>query len=199
MALVSPFRALRYDPTRVGDLAAVVAPPYDVISPAQQDALYARSPWNVVRLILPREPARAEAAAETLRAWMAPWLAGTWSSSSSEISPMIMAGPLRIARNRPTVAWSSSPDSAAAARVTVACAPEIEMTRPMGSRTAGDEPLLEGMSAKCAPQLVNQPGSIAPKGSWSVNALAPPPRPVEYWCGASSRSRAFMQRGEAQG
>jgi len=71
MALVSPFRALRYDPTRVGDLAAVVAPPYDVISPAQQDALYARSPWNVVRLILPREPARAEAAAETLRAWMA--------------------------------------------------------------------------------------------------------------------------------
>ena len=71
MAVVSPFRALRYDPARVGDLAPVVAPPYDVISPAQQEALYARSPYNVVRLILPREAARAEAAAATLRDWMA--------------------------------------------------------------------------------------------------------------------------------
>jgi uncharacterized protein (DUF1015 family) len=71
VAVVSPFRALRYDPARVGDLAAVVAPPYDVISPAQQDALYDRSPYNVVRLILPRVAARAEAAAATLRAWRA--------------------------------------------------------------------------------------------------------------------------------
>jgi uncharacterized protein (DUF1015 family) len=71
MAVVSPFRALRYDPARVGDLAAVVAPPYDVISPAHQDALYDRSPYNVVRLILPSESERAEAAAATLRAWMA--------------------------------------------------------------------------------------------------------------------------------
>ncbi len=70
MAVVSPFRALRYDAARVGDLGAVVAPPYDVISGAQQDALYARSPWNVVRLILPREPERARAAAATLRAWI---------------------------------------------------------------------------------------------------------------------------------
>ena len=71
MAVVKPFRAARYDPAHVGDLRAVVAPPYDVISAAQQDALYARSPWNVVRLILPRESERAEAAAATLRAWMA--------------------------------------------------------------------------------------------------------------------------------
>ena len=70
MAVVSPFRALRYDAARVGDLGAVVAPPYDVISRAQQDALYARSPWNVVRLILPREPERASSAARTLHGWM---------------------------------------------------------------------------------------------------------------------------------
>src|SRR5262249_17942291 len=42
----------------------------DVISAAQQDALYARSPWNVVRLILPRERERAAAAAATLSAWI---------------------------------------------------------------------------------------------------------------------------------
>ena len=43
MAVVTPFHALRYDPARV-DLEAVIAPPYDVISPAQQAALYERSP-----------------------------------------------------------------------------------------------------------------------------------------------------------
>ncbi len=69
MAVVRPFRALRYDPARVGDLGAVVAPPYDVISAAQREALYDRSPWNVVRLILPREAERAAAAAATLAAW----------------------------------------------------------------------------------------------------------------------------------
>lgn len=57
MAAIAPFRALRYnpDPDIVGDLGAVVAPPYDVISPQQQDALYQASPYNVVRLILGKE------------------------------------------------------------------------------------------------------------------------------------------------
>jgi uncharacterized protein (DUF1015 family) len=70
MAVVSAFPGLRYDPARVGPLAAVVAPPYDVISPAEQAALYARSPYNAVRLILPREGDRAAAAARTLREWI---------------------------------------------------------------------------------------------------------------------------------
>ncbi|HLK10854.1 MAG TPA: DUF1015 domain-containing protein [Candidatus Binatia bacterium] len=70
MAEVRPFPAVRYDPARVGDLRDVIAPPYDVISPAEQEALYARSPWNVVRLILGREPDRAAEASRTLRAWM---------------------------------------------------------------------------------------------------------------------------------
>jgi uncharacterized protein (DUF1015 family) len=51
--LVRPFRALRYSPEVVHDLGAVVAPPYDVIGPAEQQALLARSPANVVRLDLP--------------------------------------------------------------------------------------------------------------------------------------------------
>jgi uncharacterized protein (DUF1015 family) len=70
MAVVSPFPGVRYDPARVGSMASVVAPPYDVISPAEQAALYDRSPYNVVRLILPRETDRAAAAARTLRAWL---------------------------------------------------------------------------------------------------------------------------------
>jgi uncharacterized protein (DUF1015 family) len=55
MADIRAFRAYRYDLGRVGALGDVIAPPYDVIDPALQDALYQRSPYNVVRLILNRE------------------------------------------------------------------------------------------------------------------------------------------------
>ena len=54
MAKIVPFRAVRYNLSVVKDPATVVAPPYDVISPALQDDLYARDPNNVVRLILGR-------------------------------------------------------------------------------------------------------------------------------------------------
>ena len=46
-----PFRAFRYDMSRV-QAKDVLAPPYDVISPAEQEALYQRSPYNCIRLIL---------------------------------------------------------------------------------------------------------------------------------------------------
>jgi uncharacterized protein (DUF1015 family) len=48
-----PFRALRYDPAAVGDLADVISPPYDVISPELQARLVGRHPRNSVRLDLP--------------------------------------------------------------------------------------------------------------------------------------------------
>jgi uncharacterized protein (DUF1015 family) len=70
---VRPFRALRYDPARV-DLAKVIAPPYDVIAPAERRALYDRDPHNAVRLELVRD-VREEATADyaqvprTLAAW----------------------------------------------------------------------------------------------------------------------------------
>ena len=70
MAVVRAVRALRYDTARVGDLSRVIAPPYDVITPEEQEALYARSPWNVIRLILPREEDRGASASRTLRAWV---------------------------------------------------------------------------------------------------------------------------------
>ena len=63
MARIRPFRALRYD---VPDLAAVVAPPYDVISDAEREGYLARSPYNVVHLTLPDSE---EQAARDLAAW----------------------------------------------------------------------------------------------------------------------------------
>ena len=55
MAEIRAFRAYRYDLGRVGALSDVVAPPYDVIDPGLQQALYDRSPYNVIRLILNKE------------------------------------------------------------------------------------------------------------------------------------------------
>jgi len=50
---IRPFRALRYEPEVVGDIALVTSPPYDVIGPDEQRELLARHPRNVVRLDLP--------------------------------------------------------------------------------------------------------------------------------------------------
>jgi uncharacterized protein (DUF1015 family) len=55
MADIRPFRAHRYNLAQVGDLSDVIAPPYDVIDPALQQALYDRSLYNTIRLILNRE------------------------------------------------------------------------------------------------------------------------------------------------
>ena len=52
MALIAPFRGLRYNPEIVKDLSLVMAPPYDVISPEGQRAFHARHEQNVIRLIL---------------------------------------------------------------------------------------------------------------------------------------------------
>ena len=51
MARLYPFRALRYDPTRV-NMTDVVTQPYDKITPEMQDAYYAASPYNLIRVIL---------------------------------------------------------------------------------------------------------------------------------------------------
>src|SRR5215213_8407199 len=73
MADLAPFRGVRYRGEPPGDLSTVIAPPYDVISPAQQDALYDRSPHNVIRLEYGREPppVRYDTAAAALAQWRA--------------------------------------------------------------------------------------------------------------------------------
>src|SRR6266550_5133669 len=76
MADVQAFRAFRYDLGRVGALSDVIAPPYDVIDASLQQALYDRSPYNVVRLILNKEDTtdtendnRYTRAARTVKSW----------------------------------------------------------------------------------------------------------------------------------
>lgn len=52
---IRPFTGLLYDPTVAGPSDRVTAPPYDVISPVDQDRYYRLSPFNVVRLILGKD------------------------------------------------------------------------------------------------------------------------------------------------
>ena len=68
MADVKPFRAERYDVAKAGPLDQLVAPPYDVISPAEREAYLALSPYNVVHLTLPETE---EQAARELADWRA--------------------------------------------------------------------------------------------------------------------------------
>src|SRR5439155_3830673 len=71
MALIQPFRGVRYNPAVVGDLQQVVSPPYDVISAEQQTALHLRSAYNAVRLDLNRDAERYASAARTWHEWLA--------------------------------------------------------------------------------------------------------------------------------
>jgi len=52
MAEISPFRGICYSPEKIEDLSDVLTPPYDVISPQEQEQFYNRHPKNVIRLIL---------------------------------------------------------------------------------------------------------------------------------------------------
>jgi uncharacterized protein (DUF1015 family) len=68
VALVKPFRALRYDVEAAGSLDDLVAPPYDVITAGVRERLLAASDYNVVRLIRPHEP---DEAGRAYREWRA--------------------------------------------------------------------------------------------------------------------------------
>lgn len=48
---IKPFKAFRFDPSVVGNAGDCIAPPYDVISPDQQEQLYQKNEYNLVRII----------------------------------------------------------------------------------------------------------------------------------------------------
>jgi uncharacterized protein (DUF1015 family) len=66
VAVVKPFRALRYDERLAGRLDTLVAPPYDVISSEERKRYLGRSPYNVVHLTLPDDE---QEAASSLASW----------------------------------------------------------------------------------------------------------------------------------
>jgi len=97
VAVVKPFRALRYDERRAGPLADLVAPPYDVISPAERERYAARSPYNVVHLTLPVDESGA---ARTLAAWEREGVLARDEQSSLWWLAQDYTGPDGVARRR---------------------------------------------------------------------------------------------------
>jgi len=72
MVMVVPFCGVRYNADKVGVIDSVLAPPYDVISPQEQNELYEKNPHNVIRLILSKGEGDEKyiEAAETFRRWI---------------------------------------------------------------------------------------------------------------------------------
>jgi len=69
MVRIAPFRGIVYNPKKIRDPSKVVAPPYDVISPEEQERLCRKSPQNIVRLILNQEPNPYDDAARLFEQW----------------------------------------------------------------------------------------------------------------------------------
>jgi uncharacterized protein (DUF1015 family) len=69
MIRIAPFRGVFYNQKKIRDLAKVITPPYDVISPEEQEKLCRKSPYNFVRLDLNQEPDGYAAVAQLLETW----------------------------------------------------------------------------------------------------------------------------------
>ncbi len=77
MADIRPFRGLHYNPALVKDLAKVICPPYDIITPQLQQELYQRSDYNFVRIEFGKEQLQDKdtfnkytRTAATLKSWL---------------------------------------------------------------------------------------------------------------------------------
>ncbi len=64
MAIVAPFRALRFNPQRLEHLEDVVTPPYDIIDEKHQAAFQARNPYNMIYLDISKSPGKGDESAE---------------------------------------------------------------------------------------------------------------------------------------
>ena len=73
---IAPLKGLLYNQELIEDMGAVITPPFDVISPEEQEMYHRSHPYNIIRLILGQnEPGDGEKnnwysrAAETLEVW----------------------------------------------------------------------------------------------------------------------------------
>ncbi len=74
---IRPLRGYRYAGSVAREISAVVAPPYDQISPETQDRLYTMSPHNIVRVSYPKDAAdKYRDAHDVLDGWLAD---GVWA------------------------------------------------------------------------------------------------------------------------
>ena len=107
MAVVKPFRAVRYEQAAAGPLASLVAPPYDVVSPSEREELLARSPHNVVHLTLPDSE---EEAAALWRRWLGSGVLVREEQPAAWELEQDYVGPDGVARTRRGIVASLAPE-----------------------------------------------------------------------------------------
>lgn len=69
MAIIKPFKGLRFNEKVVKNLSEVVCPPYDIIPEALREELIAKNKYNMVNLELPKGENLYKNAAQILKKW----------------------------------------------------------------------------------------------------------------------------------
>lgn len=69
MAQIAPFRGMRFDTDKAGEIKSLCCPPYDIISEAQRLSFIEENPYNIIRLELPKGDNPYSTAAELLKKW----------------------------------------------------------------------------------------------------------------------------------
>jgi Protein of unknown function (DUF1015) len=113
MAAVAPFRAVRYAGA-AGSPTDLVAPPYDAVTREERERLFERSPYNVVRLILPESP---EAAGRLYRDWLSSGILEREPDPAAWLLVESYVGPDGVERERRGVITSLAVEPYAAGRV----------------------------------------------------------------------------------
>jgi uncharacterized protein (DUF1015 family) len=102
MAVLEPFRAVRYSGA-AGPLAELVAPPYDAVTGEERRRLFARSPYNVVRLTLPES---ADEAGRLYHDWLEDGILSREDDPAAWLLVEDYVGPDGVARKRRGVVGS---------------------------------------------------------------------------------------------
>ena len=70
MAIIAPFKGLRYNTDKAGEISTLVCPPYDIISDEERKNYLEVNPHNIIRLELPKGGDPYKTAGNTLNEWL---------------------------------------------------------------------------------------------------------------------------------
>lgn len=70
MANIRPFKALRFNTEKAGDIKSLCCPPYDIVSEKEREELLLKNEYNIIRLELPVGENRYEKTGKLLNEWI---------------------------------------------------------------------------------------------------------------------------------
>ena len=200
---IRAFRGLRYNADRVTGLAAVTSPPYDVIDPEDATRLEDLDPHNVVRLILPREPAEQNGSPVPSTPWVQGDHPRRYAAAATLLQEWLADGVLAL-DDRPRLYVYEQGSATHAARGLIAavglCAPEERIVLPhedvMPGPVADRLALMRATVANLEPILLTLQGG--PVMSAAMNTATGLPPLFDTVAEDSSRQRLWALEDEGQ-